>query len=123
MAQTLQQQRAKFALDQIRARAHLSKMKKEEFAGYTRGLPAMILMNGLGQAAAFYRSKGETHGDLYELISEWLRRPGQPYHDKKDLLDGITQGDMHAYRIAQAEALALLDWVKKFANAFKEDAP
>ena len=33
-------------------------------------------------------------------------------------MDGITEADMHAYRVAQVEALLLLEWVKRFANAY-----
>jgi CRISPR-associated protein Cmr5 len=29
---------------------------------------------------------------------------------------------MHSYRLAQAEALSLMDWVKKFANAYLADS-
>lgn len=115
--QTLQQRRACFALAQVKA---VPIADRNEFKSQAESFPAMIRMNGLGQAAAFYLSKGGAHQKLYELLSDWLRKPGQPYQGK-DLLDGITQQDMHAYRLAQAEALLLLDWVKKFAKAFSED--
>jgi CRISPR-associated protein Cmr5 len=80
----------------------------------------MIHMNGLGQAMAFCKVKGkerESYKQLYQLVSDWLKKPGQPYAGK-DVLDGITQADMGQYQLAQAEALALMSWVKKFAKAF-----
>jgi CRISPR-associated protein Cmr5 len=55
---------------------------------------------------------------LYDLLSEWLTKPNQPYAGKSDLITGITEENMHSYRLAQAEAQALMDWVKKFANAY-----
>lgn len=88
----------------------------------------MIHMNGLGQAVAFYKSKGGIHLELYNLLSAWLAAEGQPYYDdslpngdERDLLDGITALDMASYQLAQAEAQALMDWVKKFAKAYMEE--
>jgi CRISPR-associated protein Cmr5 len=118
--QTLQQQRAQFALKKVKDALEEAKhtgFSPKEFKSQAESFPAMIRMNGLGQAAAFYLSKGGAHGKLYKLLSDWLKQPGQPYHGK-DLLEGITEKDMHAYRLAQAESLLLLDWVKKFAKAF-----
>lgn len=122
--QTLQQQRAAFALKKVKSALDEAKadpkragFSEKEFKSQAESFPAMIRMNGLGQAAASYLSKGGAHGKLYKLLSDWLKEPNQPY-PSKDLLDAITQQDMHAYRLAQAEALLLLDWVKKFAKAF-----
>lgn len=120
--QALQQQRARFALDQVKdALKNSDEKARKEFKSQAESFPAMIRMNGLGQAAAFYLSKGGAHKKLYCLLSAWLTRSDQPFHEHKDLLEGITEKDMHAYRLAQAEALLLLDWVKKFAKAFVED--
>lgn len=106
--------------EQERAKAALQWAEKgvdSDTLSYANGLPAMILMNGLGQTAAFYKSKGGKHDALYTLLSNWLKQPGKPYAGK-DLLDGITGGDAVSYRAAQAEALAYLQWVKKFAKAY-----
>ena len=115
--QTIQQQRAKDALEQVNASIARG-VNQKEYRAYASNLPAMIHMNGLGQAAAFFKSKGDTHGELYNLLSGWLCKKGQPYENCQNLLDGITTKDMHTYRLAQAEAQALMDWVKKFAKAF-----
>lgn len=115
--QTMQQQRAKYALEQVNA-AITRGVNQKEYRAYAANLPAMIHMNGLGQAAAFFKSKGGTHEQLYSLLSGWLCQPNQPYAGCTDLLAGITSEDMHHYRLAQAEAQALMDWVKKFAKAF-----
>lgn len=121
--QTIQQQRAKFALEQVQSATDNPKVNKTEYKSYASALPAMIHMNGLGQAAAFYKAQGSTHGMLYELLSTWLTETNQPYEnqpsaDKRDLIAAITRSDMHSYRLAQAEAQALMDWVKKFAKAY-----
>ena len=55
-AQTLQQQRAKYALNQVQQihfHTSLGNNTEKEFRSYAASLPAMIKMNGLGQAAAF----------------------------------------------------------------------
>lgn len=116
--QTIQQERAKFALDRVVSASGDSSVNAKEFKSYAHALPAMIHMNGLGQAAAFYKAKGGMHLRLYQLLSDWLKQAGQPYHGCNDLLEGITQQDMHKYRLAQAEAQALMDWVKKFTSAY-----
>lgn len=116
MQQTMQQQRAAYALQCVQdAVAHTN---HKEYKSYASQLPAMIHMNGLGQAAAFFRAKGGTHLALYQVLSTWLCKEQQPYHGCNDLLEGITTKDMHHYRLAQAEAQMLMDWVKKFAKAY-----
>jgi CRISPR-associated protein Cmr5 len=122
--QTMQQERAKFALDKVKTIAEkLDKASKDKYKSYASALPFMIHANGLGQAVAFYRSKGEkdTHFLLYELLSDWLTRENQPFHKYGDLLDGITNESMSVYMAAQAEAMVFMDWVKKFAKAFMQD--
>jgi CRISPR-associated protein Cmr5 len=115
--QTIQQQRARYALKCVNE-AISTGVNQKEYKRYAAALPAMIHMNGLGQAAAFYRSKKDVHADLYDLLSGWLTKSDQPYHNYRDLLKGITASDRYTYQHAQAEAQALMDWVKKFANAF-----
>lgn len=108
------------SIEQERAKAALQWAEKgvdSDTLAYANGLPAMILMNGLGQTAAFYKSKGGKHEALYNLLSDWLTQPGKPYTGQA-LLSGITGGDAKAYRAAQTEALAYLQWVKKFAKAY-----
>lgn len=125
--QTLQQQRARYALDKVKAAVTeacaapgQAGFNPGEFKSQAASFPAMIRMNGLGPAAAFYLAKGGAHKKLYEILSGWLTQPQQPY-EGKTLLEGITQGDSRQYRLAQAEALLLLDWVKRFAKAYVTD--
>lgn len=116
--QTLAQQRAKHALAQIEA------MKKNDdghLAAHIASFPAMILMSGFGQACAFYLSKGKTMKLAYDALESWLTEDGKPYAGatgNSPLMAAITSGDSATYRLAQAEALAYLDWLKKFAKAF-----
>ena len=109
--QSIEQQRAKAAL------AWAENGVDDKALSAAVAMPAMILMNGLGQTAAFYKSKGGAQEALYHLLSDWLKQKGKPYATK-ELLAGITQEDAKTYRAAQIEALAYLQWVKKFAKAY-----
>lgn len=129
--QTIQQERAKEALEAVeKVVARVNKkeendlIKASEYVSYASAFPAMIKTNGLGQAAAFYCSKGKgsdskahAYDALYKTLSDWLGKQGQPY-ENLDLIKGITSKDMPFYMQAQAEALMFLDWVKKFAKAY-----
>lgn len=132
--QTMQQQRARFALDAIndfcrdlKAKEQRENKKydkqKKEYKSNASSLPFMIKNNGLGQAAAFYLSKEKTHKELYNLLSDWLVKETKVFGNNvkdDDLLNGITNADMQTYLAAQAEAMIFLQWVKQFANAFME---
>ncbi len=114
--QTIEQQRAKYALEKVQA---VNPVLHDKFKTRANEMPAMIQMSGLGQTVAFYLSKGEKdgHQPMYDLLSEWLCSKMAIYPNA-NLMDGITQGDMKTYRVAQAEAQALLIWVKKFSKAY-----
>ncbi|MDP8079322.1 type III-B CRISPR module-associated protein Cmr5 [Phocoenobacter skyensis] len=123
--QTIEQERAKYALEKVQA---VNPRDFDEWKARANEMPAMIQMNGLGQTVAFYLSKGGVHKQMYEILSDWLcKEKTNPNVEwkyanieiyEKKLIDGITQGDMKTYRVAQAEAQALLIWVKKFSKAY-----
>jgi len=117
--QTFQQERAKYALEQVQEYAKDASCHKE-FKSRASELPFMIHANGLGQALAFFKSKKEEHGydHLYAILSNWLCKTGQPFEGARDALEGVTGGSRAQYMAAQAEAILLMDWVKKFSRAF-----
>lgn len=121
MAQLVEQERAAYALKKI-TEAKGAPIKQSELKAYASSLPSLILKNGLGQAMAFAKSKSDSKGKglswdlLYKMLEEWLKKPGQPYAGKS-LLEGITSTDQSVYRQAQAEALALLVWIRRFARS------
>jgi CRISPR-associated protein Cmr5 len=113
-----------------------------KYTSYVKALPAAILQNGLGQAMAtlLAASKGEPamrngrvnepHRLLYNHIQAWLCRDNEaaPYRIENgptdtgtQLMEQITNGSEAAYIRAQAEALAYLNWLKKFAVAFRPE--
>lgn len=112
---TLEQERARYAYQCVKG------VKQERFAGEYRTIavkaPSYILTNGLGQTLAFLRSKPDHRHfqELYRHLSEWV---GEKVGTNDDLLEWIVNtADSHQYRLATIEALALLQWLKQFAEA------
>lgn len=124
--QTLEQTRARHALDKMRGiQRDYPEEVQQKFVSYVESLPATILANGLGQAAAtlLAQAKGDerdAHYLLYQALQDWLCRndPQAPYRGETKLMDAIVNHDRTTYLRAQAEALAWLEWLKKFAVAF-----
>ena len=116
--QTLQQERARHALDKVHSWVKLNDGAK--LKARTSELPFMVHANGLGQAAAFFKSKGRKDGYdvVFLALQSWLTTPNRPFADKPDLMRAIVDADLSTYRLAQAEAMAYMDWVKKFASAY-----
>lgn len=128
--QTLQQQRAKHALAQIKMAEQKyqgDKEQREKFVSYAENMPASILINGLGQAVATLRAQAKDNQDdpymsVFNAVQDWLCRDDAeaPYRSRTspDLMKAIIEGDRANYLLAQAEALAYLEWYKKFAVTF-----
>lgn len=124
MDQTLQQQRAAFALRQVAA-IKGSGDGASRFRAYSNSLPAMIQANGIGQAMAFAYQKAqagkgpesEGWGHLYKSVSQWLCEHRRLWDGGDDLMNALMSGSQHQYQLAQAETQALLRWVKDFARA------
>ena len=120
---SMDQERAEFALKKIQAiLGGADQSHKAEVRRYLNNLPALIRMNGLGQALAFFRMKGEgtAHEAINRMVGAWLcdaSSKGRIFSESTDALSAITQSDMAHYMAAQNEALALLQWLKKFAVA------
>lgn len=131
---TLGQKRAEYALEKVLA---IPKDKKKDFKSFSAGAPSIILQNGFGQALAFWLSKGtdkelrikedDKHIVLFDMIWEWL-----PYEKndvknrfaekdkaktRTDFIRQLSGMDQIKYLTAQKETLALLEWVKRYANA------
>lgn len=124
MPNTLEQARASDALKKIRElKPHPERYGN--YRSYAESLPATIVMNGLGQAAAtlLAQAKGkpeDPHRLLYGHLHEWLCRTDAdaPYRGRPELMDAIIESNEADYLLAQAEALAWLVWLKKFAKAY-----
>lgn len=126
VTKTLEQERAAYALAKVRdIREKLDAEKADKFASYVESLPANILSNGLGQTAATLLAQGkgrdgDPHRMLYNALQAWLCRDAiqAPYRSAGDLMNAIVSNDRNTYLRAQAEALAWLAWLKRFAVAY-----
>ncbi len=126
MSKTLEQARAAHAYQKVQELTGQPDEWQKNYSSNVKSLPATILANGLGQAAASLLSaaKGKSndpHMVLYRHLEDWLCRPGDncaPYSSgTKDLMGAITGEDRNKYLHAQAEAMEWLSWLKKFAVA------
>ncbi len=115
---SLSQQRSEFALSRL---LDQSKNINKEYKNFVAGIPAMIIQNGFGQTMAFLLAKGESkHLLTFDMIKDWLVKNNlvQPENpNRTSLMLAISRMDQQTYLAVQEEALALLEWVKRYANA------
>ncbi|MBP7547757.1 MAG: type III-B CRISPR module-associated protein Cmr5 [Corallincola sp.] len=118
--QTISQRRAAFALSKVQAKVGRPDDEVKKYKTVANAIPSYIQRNGIGQAMAFALSKKEREVGwhwAYECLQEWLRQEFRAQLSKPTLIEGLTSCDMQTYRLAQAEALAMLVWLRKFARA------
>lgn len=124
MGTTLAQQRAAFSLNELEK----LKCDREDFKSFAAGLPSMILQNGFGQALAFLAAKGsgkdlrfnikDKNYAALKIILAWLVDRGLlATGDEKAQIIQISKMEQMRYLRAQRETLAMLEWLKRYANA------
>ena len=104
---TIEQERAKFCIEQVKDRKQDKKYKSA-----AKSLPAFIVSNGLIPTLAFYKSKKEKE-PVYNAINEWLKNRG---FVKKDALEELVGSDFQTLRLATIEALAIANWLKRIVE-------
>jgi len=126
MQTNIQQRRAAFALSQVQAVAEkCSPEVQKRFKAYSNSFPAMMQMNGIGQALAFayQKSNGETDENrgwqlIFQVCQRWLLEHSTIWQSRSEpLMNVLTTGSQEQYQLAQAEVQALFSWVKDFARA------
>lgn len=131
--------RAKFAYEEVKK--FVSKQNVENaklFKSYIKKMPAMIQVNGLGQTIAFYYSKMKkekikkektkinkemVYCEIYKIIEKWFREKFSDvasYQADVELIEAIVKLESPEYRLATNEAMALLNWMKKFVSGMVE---
>jgi CRISPR-associated protein Cmr5 len=132
---TLEQQRASYAYSKISHIATLNEDIQEKYHSYVRSAPALILRNGLGNTLAYYLSKAKVslkdvsekveslrdskqiaYAMLYLHITEWLKTMG--YGDLEWITNEATSLEVFQ---ATKEAIALLNWMRRFADAMLKE--
>lgn len=123
--------------------------KDDKYKSYVKKIPSMILSNGLGQTLAFVVSKRQkpkkkdrqTHNpglpenpkNAYDLIYKQLKKYMESEHtirittkdkkeliEKNDFVEWIISCNSAKYRYITQEILALLNWLKRFAEGLIE---
>ncbi|MDD2919541.1 type III-B CRISPR module-associated protein Cmr5 [Rhodoferax sp.] len=122
----LAQQRARDALEQIAniVNAPGAPASYGNYLAYVKALPANIRSLGLGQSLAFALAKAEgdldkPYGLLYSHVTGWLCKRLIFGSDAtpENFMVKLTAGNQDKYLRAQIEAMAYLEWLKKFAVA------
>jgi CRISPR-associated protein Cmr5 len=132
MSQTLDQQRAEYAWRQVQQVAEQRIV--EEYTGLAKGAPGLIMGSGLMQSLAFLQAKSDKHQhrELLAHITHWLgktlggtpitaqdRFPPEPAADFTNVMAALHHAPSSLYRRATEESLALLRWIRQFADARK----
>ncbi len=125
---TLEQGRASQAYDYVRKAKEKGVNISKDYKSYVKKLPVVIKTNGLGQTLAFIKSKqkGEADGNAYNLIykqlGEWLKDCPNAVIPKNgdDLIEAVINLSSQDYRVATSETLALLNWMRRFADGMIE---
>ena len=122
MSQTIEHQRAAHALNAVMtvASPSVEKKKQQAYRSAARSLPAHLMIQGIGQTLAMLATEDAPVCGLYLTLQDWLTRTGGPLAPEKDVLIAITIMDQNHYIAAQAEAVKLAGWLKKFAAALIE---
>lgn len=120
--------------------------KAKNYKSYVKKAPMWIKTNGIGAAFAFILSKQESgtkkiherdyqpgdhkdhpqnaYGLLYLQISTWLKSETKKYllkgKENQDLVQTLTELKSNEYRAVTVEVLALLNWLRRFADGLIE---
>lgn len=122
LQQTLEQERAKKAWEDVRSVTNCSEEFKKKYGSLARRVSMLVLINGLGQTLAYLRSKGKNdqsseYNVLFRHLSNWTMSQVAPDKKDQDLLDWVRNTSSDMYRRATTEVLAYLTWLKRFAEA------
>jgi len=109
---TLEQERAKHAWNCVQEVKDKYKHIADGYRAIVAKVPSLIVTNGLGQTLAFLKAKYEV---LYRHLTDWV---GKKVNANSDLLNWLLNtATSQQYRLATMEALRLLQWLKRFAEA------
>ncbi len=122
MSNRLEQERAKFAMDKVLNHG-LGDEDKKKYATLIRKLPSMVMHNGIGQSLSYLLADDEGNKTtpswkLYTCLNEWICEKMKIYNPRNDLITSLINGSREEYLYTQKEALYLLTWMVKFADAY-----
>ncbi len=123
MSMTLDQKRAEYAWAKVDEAARTD---IEKYTNLAKATPSLIMNSGLMQTLAFLKGKNDRiHDVLLANITKWLAirfmglsTDGQPPHFEM-LMQELFRANSAAYMQATTETMALLRWIRQFADARK----
>ncbi len=128
--QTVEQKRAADAVRKIQGMIN-SNRDYGHYVSYASALPAQIVNNGLGQAITMLCAAAgrktipheDPHYFLADHVASWLAeqiqelRPTDGVNHPVQVVQRLAEGNQKQYSRATAEAVAYLNWLKRFARA------
>jgi CRISPR-associated protein Cmr5 len=113
---SLEQQRAQDAWDRC------ARYKKEH-VNLAKGLPALVMNNGLMQVMAFLNDKGRNASqrhchDVARDMRSWISQRFQEVPEEfEGFMEALMNADSRTYQAVTAEAFAWLKWLRQLAAA------
>lgn len=122
MSKTKDIQRAQRAYNCVTEVKNLHKENLEKkYASYVKSAPSMILSNGLGQSLAFWKAKAKSDTDearAYKFLLKNLNENIKLTENQPELFEAVINNfDHFHYKIAAAETISFLGWLKRFATS------
>lgn len=120
MLKNIELERANYAWECIEEIKRENEQLQKNYGSYVRRAPTLIQANGLPNTLAFYHNRAKRGEKAYELlyqhISNWA--PLKKLTKGKDPLQWIIKdaSSQDVFR-ASREIIALLYWMKRFAEA------
>jgi len=120
MLRSLEQERAKYAWKCVQEVKKEDEQVQKNYNSYVKKASTLIQANGLPNALAFYYNKWKKGEKAYELLYKHIANWNQLKRltNNKDILRWIIDdaSSMDVFK-ATKEVLALLNWMKRFAEA------
>lgn len=118
---TLDQERAEFAWERV---SKVDQSIREKYRNLAKGIPALVMTNGLMQTLAFLEAKGQKapeHKTLLDDLRTWLagQKAGVLLPDTntfQQVMAALVGMDTLAYQRATEETQAILRWIRQLAD-------
>lgn len=110
---TREQERMQQSFKQVRAQK--SSATAADYGRACLRFPVLVRTAGLCQTVAFFRSRKSAYATYISDLTAQLRTAGLIKNG--DLLDTLTTQDASTYMLLTREALAIGNWMKRFAQS------
>ena len=114
MAQTLEQRRAAYAWECVKA---VDDNTRDDYTNLAKAMPMMVMNSGLMQTLAFLKDKNKPHhAALLNHVIHWITTQGQGKSVTfPELMKRLFEEPPLQFRHNTAETQAILRWIRQFA--------